>query len=917
MSDTRKKRERVARACIPCRRKKVKCDGNVPCSHCVQSNSSLCTYPDPSQRPKTRKINKVNKNNSTIEALDTRLARLEGVLTNLASKIGGGGGGGVDGKHDILDSASSGGNRSPEYKDSSFASSNSDDDNSDDNASDGYEQATSSKGFPYRVVHRLIENPTEPNDEQASYQMYERFYGTHSLFHIFSEKSIEWILSKLPPKYSHLSVPAENMAFMFSLCVKSFTDIWFAPKAYNDEQKQKLEEGWFPEDEGLVYDLLNCWDKIFLVGYLITGNELKESFHGYYQKIRNNTKPKLKYSELLTMNISLSLCISAIIDGRMANECSPGSLTGRTPNLNFYSTDDLILMQTRFFSSSIYYYDKILVMSDGLKTIQAILLLIIYLETSWIKSSVDYILTSIAVRYAQEIGLHRFESFAGLSSEQALRRRCIWFVCEYLDMEVCYRLGKPPLLNHADVSTLTIRDMASDIDPNIVKGLFLEGLNADILKQVLHLKGPKIYSTQIINLLNQIRTKSYSTLFSASSSTSYSDTIKTLSELNNDMFKLRSSTDPAIRPRFYDDPDFGNELYSNVEVFGYSREMILTFQLTYFTHSLTINKLISQINTPEFKKDCPEFLAFKNIALESARTILHMCRRIDRNSVPISCINWVIYYPFGAFLTLLANCLNSPNSNDVVSDVNLLIDISVNFFAFNKNILSSSSKKGYSKVYNQRESVVLLVCGVMLHLGLRIVESKSDHNFIDNSPQLKTHLEDCCKVFPDLFRPRKKPFNKSTNSSNSTEYNGTGSGSGSGSGPGSGFGPGTRTGSCAASASMTNPTTTTDTSEFSISDSPFSFPQQLLPGPTGYLTIPSEIPKDFGSMFDSTQKTPSYSPGKTPLANLINPDTTNTPQFQESSQRTNFNINELEYNEALESILGVGTPNFFFDNSVG
>lgn len=890
MSDIKKKRERVARACIPCRRKKVKCDGNTPCSHCVQSNSSLCTYPDPSQRPKARKINKANKNNSSIEALDTRLARLEGVLTNLASRLGG------NGRDDLVDSASSGGNRSPEYKDSSFASSNSDDDNvSDDNVSDGYEQATSSKGFPYRVVHTLLENPTEPNDEQASYQMYERFYGTHSLFHIFSEKSIEWILGKLPPKYSHLSVPAENMAFIFSLCVKSFTDIWFAPKAYNDEQKQKLEQGWFPEDDGLVYDLLNCWDKIFLVGYVITGSELKESFYGYYQKLRNNTKSKLKYSELLTMNISLSLCISAIIDGRMANGCSPGSLTGRTPNLNFYSTDDLILMQTRFFSSSIYYYDKILVMSDGLKTIQAILLLIIYLETSWLKSSVDYILTSIAVRYAQEIGLHRFESFTGLSSEQALRRRCIWFVCEYLDMEVCYRLGKPPLLNHADVSTLTIRDMAADIDPNIVKGLFLEDLNADILKQILHLKGPKIYSTQLINLLNQIRTKSYSTLFSASSSTSYSDTIKALGELNKDMDKLRAGTDLAIRPRFYDDPEFGNELYSNVEVFGYSREMILTFQLTYFTHSLTINKLISQIDTPEFKKDCAEFLAFKNIALQSARTILHMCRRIDRNSVPISCINWVIYYPFGAFLTLLANCLNSPNSNDVVSDVNLLIDISVNFFAFNKNLLSPSSRKGYSKVYNQRESVVLLVCGVMLHLGLRIVESKSGHNFIDNSPQLKTHLEDCRKVFPDLFRPRKKHFTKSTKSStssSSTEYNGTGS----------------------SSASMTN---TNPTSEFSIDDSPFSIPQQLLPGPTGYLTIPSETPKDFGSMFDCKQKTPNYSPGKSPLGNLINPDTTNTPQFQESSQRSNFNINELEYNEALESILGVGTPNFFFDNSVG
>ncbi|KAH6636526.1 fungal-specific transcription factor domain-containing protein [Chaetomium tenue] len=61
------KRRRVTRACDECRRKKIKCDGKQPCTHCS------CTYDKPSNRRR-------NPAPQYIEALEARLQRAEGLL---------------------------------------------------------------------------------------------------------------------------------------------------------------------------------------------------------------------------------------------------------------------------------------------------------------------------------------------------------------------------------------------------------------------------------------------------------------------------------------------------------------------------------------------------------------------------------------------------------------------------------------------------------------------------------------------------------------------------------------------------------------------------------------------------------------------------------------------------------------------
>lgn len=69
------------RSCVTCRRRKVKCDKNNPCSNCVRAKIE-CIFPGPGRAPrKSRKP-------SDAELLE-RLRRLEGVVISLNAQVEG------------------------------------------------------------------------------------------------------------------------------------------------------------------------------------------------------------------------------------------------------------------------------------------------------------------------------------------------------------------------------------------------------------------------------------------------------------------------------------------------------------------------------------------------------------------------------------------------------------------------------------------------------------------------------------------------------------------------------------------------------------------------------------------------------------------------------------------------------------
>ncbi|KAL3419637.1 fungal specific transcription factor [Phlyctema vagabunda] len=73
------KRRRVTRACDECRRKKIKCCGKQPCTHCTVYSYD-CTYDQPSNRRR-------NPAPQYIEALETRLQRAESLLRTVLPTV--------------------------------------------------------------------------------------------------------------------------------------------------------------------------------------------------------------------------------------------------------------------------------------------------------------------------------------------------------------------------------------------------------------------------------------------------------------------------------------------------------------------------------------------------------------------------------------------------------------------------------------------------------------------------------------------------------------------------------------------------------------------------------------------------------------------------------------------------------------
>ncbi|CAG7917526.1 unnamed protein product [Penicillium olsonii] len=73
------KRRRVGRACDECRRKKIKCDGKQPCTHCTVY-SYECSYDQPSNRRR-------NPAPQYVEALEARLQKAEALLKTVLPNV--------------------------------------------------------------------------------------------------------------------------------------------------------------------------------------------------------------------------------------------------------------------------------------------------------------------------------------------------------------------------------------------------------------------------------------------------------------------------------------------------------------------------------------------------------------------------------------------------------------------------------------------------------------------------------------------------------------------------------------------------------------------------------------------------------------------------------------------------------------
>ncbi|ODV81634.1 uncharacterized protein CANTADRAFT_3721 [Suhomyces tanzawaensis NRRL Y-17324] len=759
-------KKRIRIACDTCRRKKIKCNGQLPCANCIQVGEANCHYEERPVKKKTTGDNKkslrLNGSSRELHLINSRLAGLEGVLTTLMSRL------------DTLAGIKPNSQKIDFTPGASYANDETDDeDNENDNENDEDDDDDDSSADDN--VHIKVEKnghsvPKEPKEHaQAKSILHsksvEQYFGTHSIMCIFSNKSLDWIEQTLGPEGYSLTLPIKNIPLAFIEKLKKYLLKWIDPPLVDHKGRKRLIESPFPADSKIVFDFLDTYYfDIPMITLAAEGHTIRHLFEEYYKKFDPETKVKrkFKYSEYLMMTTALMICISTKLDQDVTEEslaCNVSKDKKLDPNsaVNSISYSALLQLQNTFFDNAIYYYHRISVMRDGLETIGAILLLVIFIEGNFLTSHVNYTLIAVAVRYAQEMGIHRAETLENLSFDEQERRRKLWWLCQYYDMEICFRSGKPPLINIADVTTNSTEDFKTlaqlwakhGVNPECSEMLGGVDLGTNIhLAAVSKLDDPHLFYYIYLLLLTKLRSKSYHWLFLANAQNdSYETLAHKLNSLNEEMYEMGASMREEERPRFYNDPGF-RLMSSDMSIAR--RETVLSVQLSYFLHLMLMNRLAFIVGTDGFDKVREQSNQFRNISLNAARTILILVRQINRKNTAASYFKWIIFYPVCAFLNISAALLNHPDSPESYNDLQLLIDSSMNFFGASTNWFIL--ERDHPDLYSQKDAILMLLIKLILRIVIRSYEIKMNVDIVGNYEGLREHIDEVKTAFPIVFQ---------------------------------------------------------------------------------------------------------------------------------------------------------------------
>lgn len=770
--------KRIKNACTNCRRRKIKCPGGYPCANCLQANVNCLYEVKPKKEVKEKKgITKRMTATKSLEILDSRMLSLEKAITSIVGHLL---------NPNSKSSPPTGLNQplkiqNPNSQNSEFENSSTNEEESDtseefetDDAQEYESHVPKQQDFVSPVQPNRLPKPsvfkvaTSPEDHLNKMKksklsthenktehnllhnrQLETYFGTHSFLCIFSEKSLAWMQETLGPKKSNFVTPITRLPIFLKTRMKDVILKWVDPTIYDRKSRRQLLEKPFSQDSEFIFALIDTYYQEIIHCCLVINYERMKGLFGSYYGINGYRKRRFKCSEFLLMTIAIAFCLQTIHDERLNQSHSSNPrhyIPGPLPeSIRSLSTEDLLKMRNEMVDYAIFYYHRISVLSDGLETIEAILLLITFVEANWFFSPVNFILISVAVRFAQEIGLHRAESYISFPPSEAERRRKIWWFCHYFDMEICFRAGKPPLINYADVSA----DLAPNAEdspyntfsPNV--DIHMPSMGSKLSSSIRQPffrddDGNVLYHQYYFTLLTRLRTRSYESLFLASAQIdTFEKLLRTLDKLNKEMFELRECMPIENQLLFYNHPSFKAYKAESIK-----EESVVIVHMTFFLHLMVINRIPSVVGVSDLDKE--KWLSYKNLSLDSARTILVLSKSA-RSFTTLTLNTWVLFFPVSAFLNLAASVINHPVSPEALSDLNLLIENSIDFFSF----------KNYDANYDGDISAQKFL-SIMIRLVLRIVvviyETKNNTSILENNQALSDHLNDPIESYPELLK---------------------------------------------------------------------------------------------------------------------------------------------------------------------
>ncbi|ODV60758.1 uncharacterized protein ASCRUDRAFT_81131 [Ascoidea rubescens DSM 1968] len=689
------KRRRVSKACDFCRRRKVKCNGENPCINCFKNNF-VCNY-SLSRRKKSTVLllnndiyngeqQVISENpreklplgsqgfeHNQISLLTDRLDKMETLMQNITDKLS-------TFKEDLKD-----GNADKKYNANTNLNTNS-------NANDS-KKKTNRFNFPVLEHENTSELSLNSPNKYSPFIPELRpneFIGPQTNFSIFSAKGMQWLRENLGSDAKEYLDPLMKLPKTIHKVVKSQIKKWREP--ISSVELTPLPDKYITD--ALLELFLGENSPIPIP--LLKHKEMKALFDQYYQEQAGiYSKNKLNYSDFLLMNVVVTASSSLLIDAKNVDENFIKFL--KLPDIPISKLKEL---ENKHLLNSIYYFNRISIVPDGIRSIHGILLLAMYNEITF-SHKISYMLLSIAIRLSQDMGLHRAETYTGYSEAEAFTRRITWLVCYQYDKAVCFRTGKPPIVNDADVSfkldldfTLAISkfyqidaSQLTDFQISSYFNVLYNSDNTDVGRGFLF----------IMVLLGKIGIKSYFKLFSASAlvGKSQDEIVEIVGSLLQELDDFQKILPPRIQ--------IGNNILKNLfnstenEYINSHTKMFTVFvHFVYYNLVIRVNKIAmrdpwSTNLTASTKPDQPTSSSssgntkkfndneFCNRCLDAARQVLKLCWGLPQRVNHL--LSLCLFFPSNALILLFGSVVQHPTSESAADDLNLMIQAYMKFFA--------------------------------------------------------------------------------------------------------------------------------------------------------------------------------------------------------------------------------------------
>ena len=397
-------RKRVPKACDHCRKRKIKCGPVNPitgtCENCNKFNTS-CTFRHHDEISRHRKFTDLKRASDNEPKVKKAAAELSPETSSMEQKL------------EKLESQLAG----------------------------LYELISRQQAVKSESLHYTRSQRTSGTPDMSPAPKQKRYFTS-----LLTKRRVAWLRKQAETFRISGGVELGDESSNWSLC--PLTDVFFIASRWYVAQIKKIIDFSNPFNplntpqlyafppEHQVDSILSVYrDRILDTGFsIVCGEEVQTLLNRYF------SNEKLSHSELmlLDMTFCIGICYSHLGTSSVPTETS----------------QEFSALGSHMLLNAMYQYHKVSLLSEGLRSIQALLMLFQQVNSK-ISNEVAYNIFCIAQRFAQDMGLNRREAYQGLSFKEASKRLRIWYSCLMIDAQLSLVFCREPLINMDDTNIFT------------------------------------------------------------------------------------------------------------------------------------------------------------------------------------------------------------------------------------------------------------------------------------------------------------------------------------------------------------------------------------------------------------------------------------------------------------------------------